>query len=158
MKTSNRFLLGFGIIIAAIVVLAVTLAVTGGNEQVKLLPETSPEGIVQRFLLAVKDHDYLKAYGFLAPQPEQNPGNPKGDSYDNWIRSTQSPRDASSWKASILKSTVRDDTATVEVAVDVFRPEGPLANPVNTNQVTFMLQKQDGRWLINQPVDIWWLY
>ncbi len=78
MKTSNRFLLGFGIIIAAIVVLAVTLAVTGGNEQVKLLPETSPEGTVQRFLLAVKDHDYLKAYGFLAPQPEQNPGNSRG--------------------------------------------------------------------------------
>ena len=61
MKTSNRFLLGFGIIIVAIVGIAVTLAITGGNEPVKLLPDTSPEGIVQRFLMAVKDHDYLKA-------------------------------------------------------------------------------------------------
>jgi len=154
MKTSNRFLLGFGIIIAAIVGIAVTLAITGGNEQVKLLPETSPEGTVQRFLMAVKDHDYLKAYSFLAPQPEQV----KGDSYENWVRSVQSSRDRSSWKASILKSTVRDDNATVEVAVDVLRPEGPLVNPVTTNQVTFMLQKQDGRWLIDQPADIWWLY
>ena len=154
MKTSNRFLLGFGIIIAAIVGIAVTLAITGGNEQVKLLPETSPEGTVQRFLMAVKDHDYLKAYSFLAPQPEQV----KGDSYENWVRSVQSSRDRSSWKASILKSTVRDDNATVEVAVDVLRPEGPLVNPVTTNRVTFMLQKQDGKWLINQPADIWWLY
>jgi hypothetical protein len=154
MKTSNRFLLGFGIIIMAIVATAVTLAITGSNEQVKVLPETSPEGTVQRFLMAVKDHDYLKAYGYLAPQPEQN----KGDTYENWVRSVQSPRDTSSWKASILKSTVRDDTASVEVAVDVLRPEGLLVNPVTTNQVTFMLQKEDGRWLINQPVDIWWLY
>jgi len=154
MKTSSRFLLGFGIIIVAIVAVAVILAVAGGNEQVKLLPETSPEGTVQRFLMAVKDQDYLKAYSFLAPQPEQV----KGDTYEIWIRSVQSPRDTSSWKASILKSTVRDTNATVEVAVDVLRPDGPLANPVNTNRVTFMLQKQDGRWLISQPADIWWLY
>jgi hypothetical protein len=154
MKTSNRFLLGFGIVIAAIVGIAVTLAVTGGNEPVKLLPETSPEGIVQRFLMAVKDQDYLKAYSFLAPQSEQI----KGDSYENWVRSTQSSRDMSSWKASIVKSTVRENDATVEVAVDVFRPDGPLANPVNTNRVSFLLQKEDGKWLINQPVDIWWLY
>jgi hypothetical protein len=154
MKTSNRFLLGFGIIIVAIVAIAVTLAVTGGNEPVKLLPETSPEGTAQRFLMAVKDQDYLKAYSFLAPQSEQI----KGDSYENWVRSTQSSRDMSSWKASIVKSTVRDNDATVEVAVDVFRPDGPLANPVNTNRVTFLLQKEDGKWLINQPVDIWWLY
>jgi hypothetical protein len=154
MKTSNRFLLGFGIVIMAIVAISVTLAVTGGNEQVKLLPETSPEGIVQRFLMAVKDQDYLKAYSFLAPQSEQI----KGDSYENWVRSTQSPRDISSWKASILKSTVRDNNATVEVAIDVFRLEGPLANPINTNRVTFLLQKEGDRWLINQPVDIWWLY
>jgi hypothetical protein len=154
MKTSSRFLLVFGIIIVAIVGIAVILAVTGGNEQVKLLPETSPEGTVQRFLMAVKDHDYQKAYGFLAPQPEPV----KGDTYENWVRSVQNPRDTSSWKASILKSTVRDNDATVEVAVDIIRPEGPLMNPVNTNQVTFMLQKQDGKWLISQPADIWWLY
>jgi uncharacterized membrane protein YvbJ len=154
MKTSSRFLLGFGIIILAIVAVAVILAVTGGNQQVKLLPETSPEGTVQRFLMAVKDHDFQKAYSLLAPQPEQV----KGDTYENWVRSVQSPRDTSSWKASILKSTVRDNDATVEVAVDIIRPEGPLINPVTTNQVVFMLQKQDGKWLISQPADIWWLY
>ena len=154
MKSSSRFLLVFGIIIVAIIGVAVALAVTGGNEPVKLLRENSPEGTVQRFLMAIKDHDYLKAYGFLAPQPELN----KGDSYENWVRSLQSSRDTSSWKAGILKSTVRDDNATVEVVVDVLRPEGPIVNPVTTNQVTFMLQKQDGRWLINQPADIWWLY
>lgn len=154
MKTSGRFLVGFGIMIIAVVAAAIVLAVMGGNEPVKVLPEDSPEGTVQRFLMAVKEQDYVKAYSFISPQSEYMKTSP----YDNWIRSIQSQRSNSSWKASIIKSTVRENDATVEVAVDVFRPEGPLANPVNTNRITFVLQKINGRWMINSPVDLYWLY
>lgn len=154
MKASSRFLLIFGIIIVAIVAAAVILAIAGGNEQVKLLSETSPEGTVQRFLMAVKAQDYSTAYGYLSLPADQ----PKSNSYDNWIRSAKSNRNSSSWKASIIKSTVRDKDATVDVAIDVFRPEGPLANPVSTNQVTFILSNDGGKWLINSPADLYWLY
>jgi len=154
MKASSRFLLGFGIFIIVIVAVAVIIALAGGSEQVKLLPENSPEGTVQRFLVAVKDQDYAKAYSYLYPQSDQLKGNP----YDNWVRSVQSYRDSSTWKASIVKSTVRENDATVEVVIDVFRPEGPLANPVNTNRITFVLQKENSKWMINSPVDLYWLY
>jgi len=154
MKTSSRFLLGFGILIIVVVAVAVTLALIGGNEPVKLLPQDSPEGTVQRFLMAVKEQDYAKAYTFLSPQSEYLKTSP----YDDWVRSMQSMRGNSSWKASIVNSTVRENDATVEVAVDVFRPDGPLANPVNTNRVTFVLQKENGKWMINSPVDLYWLY
>jgi hypothetical protein len=154
MKTSGRFLLGFGIVVVVVVAVAVTLALIGGNEPVKLLPEDSAEGTVQRFLMAVKEQDYAKAYAFLSPRSEYLKTSP----YDDWVRSMQSRSSNSSWKASIVKSTVRDNDATVEVAVDVFRPDGPLSNPVNTNRVTFVLQKEDGKWMINSPVDLYWLY
>jgi hypothetical protein len=154
MKNSSRFLLGFGIFIILVVAVAVTIVLVSGNQQVKLLPEDSPEGTVQRFLMAVKDQDFTKAYGYLYPQSDQLKGNP----YDNWVRSAQSYRDSSTWKASIVKSTVRENDATVEVAVDVFRAEGPLSNPVNTNRITFLLQKDNGKWMINSPVDLYWLY
>jgi hypothetical protein len=154
MKTSSRILLGFGIFIVLVVVVAVAFALIGGRETATLLPDTSPEGTVQRFLLAVKDQDFTKAYGYLSPQSEQLKMSP----YDNWVRSMQSMRSNSSWKASIVKSTVRDTDATVEVAVDVFRPDGPLTNPVNTNRVTFLLQKENGKWMITSPVDLYWLY
>jgi hypothetical protein len=136
------------------VAVAVTLALAGGNEPVKLLPEDSAEGVVQRFLIAVKDQDYVKAYTFLYPQSEYF----KTSTYDNWVRSMQSMRGDSSWKASIVKSTIRENDATVDVSVDVFRPGGPLSNPVNTNRVTFLLQKENGKWMINSPVDLYWLY
>jgi hypothetical protein len=154
MKSSGRFLLGFGIVIIAVVAVAVVLAVAGGSQPVKVLPEDSPEGTVQRFLVAVKEQDYVKAYTFISPQSEYLKTSP----YDNWIRSMQARQSNSSWKASIVKATVRDSDATIDVAVDVFRPDGPLANPVNTNRVTFILHRENGKWMIDSPVDLYWLY
>ena len=154
MKTSSRFLLGFGIVIVLVVAVAVTLALIGGNEPVKLLPQDSAEGTVQRFLMAVKEQDYVKAYTFISPQTEYL----KTGSYDEWVRSMQSMRANSSWKASIVKSTLRENDATIDVAVDVFRPDDPLTNPVNTNRVTFLLLKENGKWMITSPVDLYWLY
>ncbi|MGA2368940.1 MAG: hypothetical protein ABSF74_10280 [Dehalococcoidia bacterium] len=155
MSNSSRFLLGFGILILVIVAAAVIIAVTGSNQPIKILPENSPEGTVQRFLTAVKDRDYTKAYDFLAPQT----GTDKVNTLDQWVQSTQYSRNTtSSWKASIVKSTITDDNATVEVAIDVFRPNGPFADPVSSNHITYLLQKVGDRWLIEQPVDLWWLY
>lgn len=155
MSNSRRFLLGFGISILVIVAVAVIIAIIGSNQPVKMLPENSPEGTVQRFLTAVKDRDYTKAYDFLAPQT----GTDKVNTLDQWVRSTQYSRDTtSSWKASIVKSTITDDNASVEVAIDVFRPNGPFADPVSSNHITFLLQKAGDLWLIEQPVDLWWLY
>lgn len=155
MSSSSRFLLGFGILILVIVAISVIIAVIGSNQPVKILPENSPEGTVQRFLTAVRDRDYTKAYDFLAPQA----GTDKTNTLDQWVSSTQNSRNStSSWTASIVKSTVNDDNASVDVVIEVFRPNGPLTDPVNSNNVTFLLQKAGDGWLIQQPIDLWWLY
>lgn len=154
MKTSGKFLLVFGVIIVAVVAVAVILALTSGNEPVKMLPEDTAGGTVQRFLIAVQERDYDKAYTYLSPSTE----NTKLSPYEDWVRSVQSRSDAPSWKASIVKSTGRENSATVEVSVDVFRPGGPLSNPVHTRTTVFLLQKEDGKWMINSPADLWWLY
>lgn len=154
MSSSSRFLLGFGVLILVIVAISVIIAVIGSNQPVKILPENSPEGTVQRFLTAVRDRDYTKAYDFLAAQT----GTDKVNTLEQWVQSTQYSRDStSSWKASIVKSTINGDNSSVEVAIDVFRPNGPLADPVSSNHITFLLQKAGDRWLIEQPVDLWWL-
>ena len=154
MKASNKFLVGFGILIFIVIAIAVALSVIGSNQPVKILPADSPEGTVQHFLLAVKDKDYAKAYDYLSPTSDQI----KGNTYENWLRSVQSPRDSSSWKASIMKATARENDATVEVVIEVFRPNSPLSNPVSSRHLIFLLQKEDGKWMINSPSDLWWLY
>lgn len=155
MKTSGRFLLVFGLVILVVVGVAVALAVVGGNAPVKMLAEDTPEGVVQRFLMAVKERDYAKAYTYLSPLPE----NSKIYSYEEWIRSTQSRNVNSSWKASIVNSMVKENDATVDVNIDIFRlPGSPMTNPVYSHSIRFVLHKENGKWMINSPVDIYWLY
>ena len=155
MGSSNRFLLIVGVLILVIVAAAVVVALVSSNQPVKMLPGNTPEGTVQRFLTAIKDQDYAAAEALVAPPPDTD----KYNAFDQWVKSRQSSVSTnSSWKAGIVKLTVKGDTASVAVAVDIFRPGGPFSDPVSTQQFTFSLHRSGDGWLIDQPVDLWWLY
>ena len=152
MKASNRLLLGFGIAVGVLVIAAVVLVLTIPTQETRLLPENTPEGIVQRYFQALQKEDYVTAYSYLIPPPsEKYP-------YEEWrsplIRSEEKP----GWKVTLGKSAVRDSEATVDVVVDVFRPSGPFDNPVRTQHVTFFLKKEGTIWKITSPWDVWWLF
>jgi hypothetical protein len=58
-------LLGFGITIGILVIIAVAL-VLSTRGSVSLLPADTPQGTVQRFLVALQDKDFQKAYSYLS--------------------------------------------------------------------------------------------
>ena len=62
MKSSNRALVGLGIALGVLVIATVVLVLTLGRGSAPLLAQDTPEGAVQRFLLALQDGDYQKAY------------------------------------------------------------------------------------------------
>lgn len=153
MKSSRRWLVIFGLAIGVIIAVTVTLVLTTaspGDET--LLPEDTPEGTVQQFLLAVRDGDYLAAESYLSPSVE--------DKIDFDLRRSRVvvPDEGASWRATLGKSVVKGDEATVEVTVDVFRPRGPFENAVSTYRVTFFLNKEETSWRIISPINLWWLY
>ena len=155
MKSSNRWLYYFGIAIGLLVVVTVVLALTVGSpSESNLLSQDTPEGTVQRFLLAVKDGDYLAAESYLAPPDSENT-RPEIDALKNRISTSgEDP----GWKASLGDTEITGNEATVGVTVDVFRPRGPFENSVDTYQVTFFLTRESGEWKITSPLNIWWLY
>jgi hypothetical protein len=155
MKSSSRFLIGFGIALAVVVVVAVALVLTTRGS-VTLLPEDTPQGVVQRYLMAVQEKDYSKAYGFL--RVDQN--NTKL-TYDEWLKQLPVPyprSQQSSWKATLGHISETGSDATVEVIIDTFRPGGPLANPVNSQLVIFQLKKVGNAWFITSPPYLYWIY
>ncbi len=153
MRSSRRWLFTFGLAIGVLVIVTVALVLTTASPADKpLLPEDTPEGTVQRFLLAVRDEDYLAADSYLSPTIDDK------IAYDLRRSRPAGSGDDPGWKATLGKSIVRDDEATVDVTVDVFRPRGPFENSVRTNQVTFFLKKEGTSWKITSPVNIWWLY
>ena len=152
-RSSRRWLFTFGLAIGVLVIVTVVLVLTTSSPIDKpLLPEDTPEGTVQRYLLAVRDKDYLAAEGYLSPTIDDK------IAYDLRQNRVTELGEGSGWKATLGKSIVRDDEATVDVTVAVFRPRGPFENSVRTHQVTFFLKKEGTSWSITSPVNLWWLY
>ncbi len=155
MRSSRRWLLTFGLAIGILVIAIVALVlITASPEDAPLLPEDTPEGTVQRFLLAVRDEDYLVAESYLSPTIDVD----DKIAYDLRRNRAVGPGGGAGWKATLGKSVVRDDEATVDVMVDVFRPRGPFENSVSTYRITFFLKKEGASWKITSPVNLWWLY
>ncbi|MDP2919952.1 MAG: hypothetical protein Q8O43_07025 [Dehalococcoidia bacterium] len=154
MKASNRFLLGFGIAIALLVVVTLVLVLTAKND-ISMRPENTPEGTVQRFLLAVQDKDYPKAFSYLRIVE-----NNRTLSYDDWVISVRPPSQSlqRAWKATLGEIRVTGNKATVEVMMDIFRPGGPFENPVDVQTILFQLEKTDEAWFITQRPSLFWLY
>ena len=156
MKSAKRLLLGIGIAITAMAVIAVILVFTQKN--ITLLPQDTPQGTVQRFLIAVQDKDYPEAYSYLQITEKD-----VKVSYDDWVRfdipmmsSTSQP----AWKATLGQTTISGNNASVEVFVDTFRPNGngPFGSSTYTQLIMFQLTKAGNSWLINTRPPLYWLY
>ena len=152
MKSSNRLLIIFGSAIGVLVLVAIILVLAMPAHQPALLPEDTPEGTVQRYFIALQNEDYAKAYSFIT-----QPADTKM-TYDIWRGQYNRPTGKNVWKVTIGKAKIIGSDATVDVVIDVFRPQGPLSDPVNTNRITFSLRKAGAAWTIISPFDLWWLY
>lgn len=157
MKSSSRLLLASGVTIGVLVIAAIVLVFTlAGKGGGLLLPEDTPEGTVQRYFLALEAEDYQKAYSYLSPSAiaEQKYYN----SYEKWSQAFSQRRQTDAWKATLEKSTVTGNEATVDVIVDVFTPSGPFDDPVHSRRYTFRLKKEGTFWSITAPVYPLYLY
>jgi hypothetical protein len=65
MKNTDKILVAIvgGIILLVVVAFAVTLA----RPKQGYLPDDTPEGVAQNYLLALLEKDYARAYGYLSP-------------------------------------------------------------------------------------------
>ncbi len=154
MKSSSRLFIGFGIAIGILVVVTVAIVLSTRGNNVILQPENIPQGIVQRFLMAVQEKDYPKAYSYL-----QLVEGDRTVPYNDWVQSIP-PLSSSqtAWKATLSTTIVTGTSATVEVVVDTFRPGGPFRDPVNIQTVSFQLTKIVSTWYITTRPPIYWLY
>jgi hypothetical protein len=156
MNSSRRWLFIFAIVISILVIATISLVLLTKGNEVTLLPEDTPQGIVQRYLIAVQEKNYQEAYNYLSFDPSE-----KTQTYDDWLRMVIGAPQISNqpvWKATLGKTTQNGDNATVEVIIDTFRPGGLFEDPLHSQQIIFQLSKIDGKWLITSPTYIYWIY
>jgi hypothetical protein len=127
-----------GLIAVVVVVVAVALIavfVRGGDET---YPADSPEGVVQRYARAVVDGDTDAALGYLTPDSAAD--------CERWETGS------ADYRITLVRRTVRDSTARVEVIVSEVVGGGPFGPDEYQNQEVFSLQRIDGDWKVeNMP-------
>ncbi|MEW6033275.1 MAG: hypothetical protein AB1603_00275 [Chloroflexota bacterium] len=162
MKQSNRLLLIFGAVVGVLAIVAIALVLTRGQDEVALLSEDDPAGVVQRYLRAIQDDDYEGAVKYLSASAWADwylggpvPG-PPGPELVARLRG--SIRSDVSWRAVLDATRLSVERAEVDITAYVFRPGAPFSNPVRTHRETFVLQRENDAWRIISPVELWWLY
>ncbi|MCX6002879.1 MAG: hypothetical protein NTX46_00280 [Chloroflexi bacterium] len=156
MNSSRRWLTVFAIVISILVITTVSLVLLTKRNEVVLLPEGTPQGVVQRYLIAVQEKNYQQAYNYLSFNPSQ-----KIKTYDDWLRMVIGAPQISNqptWKATLGKTTENGDNATVGVIIDTFHPGGPFEDSLRSQQIIFQFSKIDDKWLITSPTYIYWIY
>jgi hypothetical protein len=156
-KSSSRLLLGFGIGIAVLVIITVVLALALGQKNAPLMDSDTPEGVVQRFLLAVQSKDYPAAYNYLLP-PDTTADDKSPPRTFEWFSSSAQNVSNNTWKASLGKTSINGENASVEITLEVFVSGGPFGNPIRSQNIIFSLKKVGSAWLITSPTDMYWLY
>jgi hypothetical protein len=155
MNSSRRWLFVFAIVIVVLILATVLVVLLTNGNEVDLLPEDSPQGVVQRYLIALQDRDYQTAFDYLSFDSSENI-----KSYDDWVgmRGIPGISDGPTWKATLGETIQNGNNATVQVIIDTIRPGGPFDNPARSREVSFQLKRIDGQWLITSPNYIWWIY
>jgi hypothetical protein len=154
MDSSRRWLLIFAIVIGVLIISTVTLVLFTKGNKVTLLPEDSPQGTVQRYLIAIQEKDYQRAFSYLSFSPTD-----KITTYNDWLMMV-GPQTSSQavWKATLGKITLNGNNATVEVTIDTARPGGLFGNSQTSQLIIFQLAKTANPWLITSPTYIYWIY
>ncbi len=136
----DRFLTGILIGIALLIVAALAVYFTRQN-QGSYVGESTPEGVVHNYVLAVLDKDYQRAYGYLADLKDK-------PTFEQFRQAFAVGRlIPGSNGIQIGKSSVTGNDATVEVNM-VFSPGDPFSSGYN-NVGTAQLVRQGGQWKIS---------
>jgi hypothetical protein len=152
-KSSKRWLIIFGAAIGFLVIVAIVLVFTMSRQEgASLLSEDTPEGVVQRYILALQEKEYVTAYSYLSPPADEEL------TYEKWRESFGGYGEQNEARVTLGESAVTGNEATVEVTVDVFRAGGPFDNPVSTQRITFFLKQEGASWKIKSPTYVWWFF
>jgi hypothetical protein len=153
MNSSNKWLIIFAGLIGALALIAVVLVLFTQGKNVALLPADTPQGTVQRYLIALEDDDYQQAYTYLSPNmPQMTP-------YSDWLTQNQNrPTVQTGWGATLGKTVQNGGYATVEVMIETSYPGGMMSSSQSNLPVTFDLTETGSTWLITSPTYIYWIY
>jgi hypothetical protein len=144
----DRFLIAILAGILVLVIAALVLYALRDN-QMQYGPETTPDGVVRNYVLAIEKEDYRLAYTYLS----EGDGKPDFDNFQKAFLSKQ--LDPSSTSVQLGEVRPGEAEAVVEL-ITVQRSGGPFGEVYRTTNNAFVKLDQAGAWKITgMPYPYW---
>ena len=140
---SSRWLAGIALLVVALVVLSVVVALVN-RRGVSLLPEDTPEGVVQRYVLALQEGDGKRAYGYLSGELQEH------CTYQYFWDSTRTleRRDT---RISLESTEALDGDVEVWVKVTETRLSQPFGMREHSYTMQYVLEREKDAWRFSEP-------
>ena len=143
-SSSSRWLIGLGLLVLALIVVSVVVATLNRNRQATLFPEDTPEGTVQRYLLAIDEDDGEAAYSYLSSELQED------CTYQHFRNSTQR------YKAQDMRVTLEGTeplNGRVEVRVEITQVHvnPPFGSSESSYPAYYILEQEDEGWRFAEP-------
>jgi len=156
MKTADKLLTG--IVVGVMLLVVVAFGVALFRPKPAYQADDTPEGVTHNYLLALKQEDYARAYGYLSQDLPGYPANLEDFLADRRNYAWRFGQGASS-TLTVLSARINDDVATVTVRERTFSGGGLFNNSSYSNEFTITVKRvaASGAWrLIN--ADSYWAY
>lgn len=144
---SSKWLVGIAAVVAALIVASVAVALTVGRETAESLPESEPEGIVQRYILAIQDRDYRLAYSYLSEELRQFCTEEHLRMSSRWF----AERSGEERIALVGTDTLRDGRREVRVRITDVNVSPPFGVNEYSHEQQYLLTQADGQWRLDAP-------
>jgi hypothetical protein len=135
------------IFLVALMAAAVTTALVTTRGGPHLLAADSPEGVVQRYLLALQKEDYREAYSYLSSDLQTR------CSLDDLVGTYYWPY-AQEGQVTLERTERYDGSAVVRATVTVFHGDPPFGASEYSYDRTFQLKLEGDQWRLTGPE--WW--
>lgn len=144
----DRFLIGILIGIGALIMLALGLFFMRQGDKRDYVAETTPDGVVHNYVLALLNKDYQKAYGYLA-DIEHKP------TYEEFRQSFFNGMvNPANMGVDVGAVEINGDEAVVTLAI-YYSNSDPFSSRT-ANEDRALLVKQNGAWKLNtMPYNFW---
>ncbi len=143
-SASSRWLIGVALAVLVLVIVSVVVALVNRQRDVDLFPADTPEGGVQRYLLALEDGEYRTAYNYLNASLQER------CSYQHFVDSTRF------FQGEDRRISLEDkESLNGQVRVRVRITEFDFSPPFNTSEysfsVDFILEQTGAEWRFTEP-------
>lgn len=147
MSPSSRWLVAIAATVAALVLVSVVVALVTPRGRAGTLPEDTPEGVVQRFVVAIKDQDYNQAHSYLSDRL-------KTYCTVRHMQDTtrQSVDQGNNQRVALLDTqTLSDSRVEVRVQVTQVNISPPFGVNEYSHEERYVLIQEGGEWRIDEP-------